>query len=150
MSKDILFSLWYDSLEGTKSQGFAYKAWCAGWEAAQKEVTLQEMSDIGQEIEPWDTSDMAHRPNGLSVEQAKLCKYCGGIGRVVCDGKCMPEKAGYDKLTVKFGERAKEYLVEAKKSWIGMSDVEIAIYSSGFSGIRLAREIEAQLKERNT
>jgi hypothetical protein len=67
MSKDILFSLWYDSLEGTKSQGFAYKAWCAGWEAAQKEVTLQEMSDIGQEIEPWDTSDMAHRSGGLTI-----------------------------------------------------------------------------------
>jgi hypothetical protein len=31
---DILFSHWYDSLEGTKSQGFAYKAWCAGWDAA--------------------------------------------------------------------------------------------------------------------
>jgi hypothetical protein len=27
------------------------------------------------------------------------------------------EQAEYDKLTVKFGERAKEYLVEAKKSW---------------------------------
>jgi hypothetical protein len=34
MNKDILFSIWYDSLEGTKSQGFAYKAWCAGWDAA--------------------------------------------------------------------------------------------------------------------
>jgi hypothetical protein len=33
-NKDLLFSHWYDSLEGTKSQGFAYKAWCAGWEAA--------------------------------------------------------------------------------------------------------------------
>ena len=33
-NKDIMFSRWYDSLEGTKSQGFAYKAWCAGWEAA--------------------------------------------------------------------------------------------------------------------
>jgi hypothetical protein len=33
-TKDILFSHWYDSLEGTKSQGFAYKAWCAGWSAA--------------------------------------------------------------------------------------------------------------------
>ena len=28
-----------------------------------------------------------------------------------------PEQAEYDKLTVKFGERAKEYLEEAKKSW---------------------------------
>ena len=34
MNKDILFSIWYDSLEGTKTQGFAYKAWCAGWDAA--------------------------------------------------------------------------------------------------------------------
>ena len=34
MSKDLMFSQWYDSLDGTKSQGFAYKAWCAGWDAA--------------------------------------------------------------------------------------------------------------------
>jgi hypothetical protein len=64
-NKDLLFSHWYDSLEGTKSQGFAYKAWCAGWDASQKESTLQEISDIGQ----WDTSDMAHRSGGLTVEQ---------------------------------------------------------------------------------
>ena len=38
MNKDIMFSVWYDSLEGTKSQGFAYKAWCAGWEAALKPI----------------------------------------------------------------------------------------------------------------
>lgn len=38
MTKDILFSLWYDSLEGTKSQGFAYRAWCAGWDAAKKPI----------------------------------------------------------------------------------------------------------------
>jgi hypothetical protein len=25
-------------------------------------------------------------------KQEKLCKYCGGIGRVVCNGKCMPEQ----------------------------------------------------------
>jgi hypothetical protein len=37
-NKDIAFSHWYDSLEGTKSQGFAYKAWCAGWEAATKPI----------------------------------------------------------------------------------------------------------------
>jgi len=34
-NKDIMFSHWYDSLEGTKSQGFAYKAWCAGWDASK-------------------------------------------------------------------------------------------------------------------
>lgn len=41
MSKDILFSVWYDSLEGTKSQGFAYKAWCAGWDAAKQEKLVK-------------------------------------------------------------------------------------------------------------
>ena len=30
---------------------------------AEKERTLQEISDIGQ----WDTSDMAYRPNGMTV-----------------------------------------------------------------------------------
>jgi hypothetical protein len=34
-------------------------------EQAEKEAALQEISDIGQ----WDTSDMAHRPSGLTVEQ---------------------------------------------------------------------------------
>ena len=37
-------------------------------EQAEKESTLQEMSDIGQEIEQWDTSDMAYRPNGLTID----------------------------------------------------------------------------------
>ena len=37
-----------------------------------------------------------------AIEQAELAK---------------PEQAEYDKLTVKFGERAKEYLENAKKSW---------------------------------
>jgi hypothetical protein len=63
------------------------------------------------EQEPWDTSDMAHRSNGLAIDDDDIQEY--------------------------------------KRPWVGMSDVEIAIYSSGFSGIRLAREIEAQLKERN-
>jgi hypothetical protein len=36
------------------------------------------------------------------------------------------------------------------KPWVGLSDAEVAIYSSHFNGIRLVREIEAKLKERNT
>ena len=39
---------------------------------------------------------------------------------------------------------------EYKRPWIGMSDVEVEIYSSGFSGTRLVREIVGLLKERNT
>jgi hypothetical protein len=130
------------------------------------------------------------------------------------------EQAEYDNLTVKFGERAKEYLEGAKKSWqepvawaatsedgvvealgfnksrrfdtplyfapdmstkpenidtsaervhetdksihedddiqeykrpwVGLSDVEIATYSKVVNGVRLAREIEGLLRERNT
>ena len=43
-NKDLMFSHWYDSLEGTKSQGFAYKAWCAGWEAALKPIKCNSIS----------------------------------------------------------------------------------------------------------
>jgi hypothetical protein len=39
---------------------------------------------------------------------------------------------------------------EYKRPWIGLSDVEVEIYSSGFSGARLVREIVGLLKERNT
>ena len=35
----------------------------------------------------------------------------------VCKHTAQTEQAEYDKLTVKFGERAKEYLEAAKKSW---------------------------------
>jgi hypothetical protein len=40
-------------------------------EQAEKESTLQEISDIDQ----WDTSDMAYRSGGLSVEQAQIEEY---------------------------------------------------------------------------
>lgn len=39
---------------------------------------------------------------------------------------------------------------EYKRPWVGLSDEEVAIYINVFNGIRLVREIEAQLKERNT
>jgi hypothetical protein len=36
------------------------------------------------------------------------------------------------------------------KPWVGLSDQEVAIYSSVYGGSRLVSEVEAQLKERNT
>jgi hypothetical protein len=87
-------------------------------------------------------------------KQEKLCKDCGGIGRVVCDGRCMPEQEPWD--TSDMAHRSSGLAIddddiqEYKRPWIGMSDVEIAIYSSGFSGTRLVREIVGLLKERNT
>jgi hypothetical protein len=145
---------------------------------AEKEATLQEISDIGQEIE-WDTSDMAYRSGGLSVEQAekqeKLCKYCGGIGRVVCDCRCMPEQepvawvSDVDFVEGQFVEgRARRvwwecntgvgqplYTALPKREWVSLTDDEvheaaIKCVKSGQSVDAAIRAIEAKLKERNT
>ena len=49
-------------------------------------------------------------------------------------------------------EKVLRKVIEEKieREWIGLSDAEVAIYSNVFNGPRLVREIEAQLKERNT
>ena len=49
-------------------------------------------------------------------------------------------------------EKVLRQVMEEKfeREWIGLSDAEVAIYSNVFNGPRLVREIEAQLKERNT
>ena len=39
---------------------------------------------------------------------------------------------------------------ERERIWVGLSDVEVETYSNVYSGISLARMIEALLKERNT
>ena len=172
-------------------------------EQAEKESTLQEISDIGQEIqqEPyadkanqlnsdrmkidpvtgnvsigtpqakqWDTSDMAYRPGGLSVEQEKLCKYCGGIGRVVCDGRCcMPEQepstwAETNDLVCALLRQAHDVLACAsypfKHPWVGLTEEEIDaakdVAPPNLGGEyyredveKIARAIEAKLKEKN-
>jgi hypothetical protein len=62
MNKDILFSLWYDSLEGTKTQGFAYKAWCAGWDAA----VLAEREACAKAMQPM-LRDMISRSQAAEI-----------------------------------------------------------------------------------
>ena len=86
-NKDILFSQWYDSLEGTKSQGFAYKAWCAGWEAALKPpkrewvgLTDEEIHEIidactPDEAEQDEINDFAR---AVRFVEAKLKEKNGG------------------------------------------------------------------------
>ena len=132
------------------------------------------------------------QPVEQAEKQEKLCKYCGGMGRVVCNGRCMPEQEPVAWIKV-WDEKEKKHVLmnyyitpppkreidmstkpekidtsaervhetdifihedddiqEYKRPWIGMSDVEVEIYSSGFSGARLVREIVGLLKERNT
>jgi hypothetical protein len=49
-------------------------------------------------------------------------------------------------------EKVLRQVMEEKfeREWVGLSDAEVAIYSNVFNGPRLVKEIEAQLKERNT
>ena len=49
-------------------------------------------------------------------------------------------------------EKVLRKVIEEKieREWVGLSDAEVAIYSNVFNGPRLVREIESQLKERNT
>ena len=148
---------------------FALEALRQAIEQAEKEATLQEMSDIGQEIEPWDTSDMAHRSGGLSVEQEKLCKYCRGIGRVVCDGRCMPEQepvtwAETNDLVCALLRQAHDVLACAsypfKRPWVSLTDEEIDaakdVAPPNLGGEyyredveKIARAIAAKIKEKN-
>jgi hypothetical protein len=92
-------------------------------------------------------------------KQEKLCKYCGGIGRVVCDGRCMPEQEPWD--TTDMAHRSgglaidDDDIQEYKKPWVGLTDEEID-YIWGISPgdwedkFAFPRAIEAKLKERNT
>jgi hypothetical protein len=53
--------------------------WEIGIDAEYKVELLPEIEALRQAIEQ-------------AEKQEKLCNYCGGIGRVVCDGRCMPEQ----------------------------------------------------------
>jgi hypothetical protein len=65
-------------------------------------AALKELEDvlecINQDKIPFDGDDFHETLRNLrqaiaeAEKQEKLCKYCGGIGRVACDGRCMPKQ----------------------------------------------------------
>jgi hypothetical protein len=75
---------------------------------AEKEATLQEISDIGQ----WDTSDMAYRPNGLSVEQEPVAWMEDSIEFYAKDHPT-------NSCTIPL------YTAPPSKPWVGLTDDEI-------------------------
>jgi hypothetical protein len=85
--------------------------------------TITALRQAIEQAEQWDTSDMAYRPNGLSVEQP-VKSYTGGEPQYATDAP--------------------------KREWQGLSDEEVAIYSDMFNGVRLMKAVEALLKRRNT
>ena len=95
-------------------------------------------------------------------KQEKLCKYCGGIGRVVCDGKCMPEQAekpdAWIESVCALLRQAHDTLslasLPTKREWVSLTDDEvheaaIKCVKSGQSVDAAIRAIEAKLKEKN-
>jgi hypothetical protein len=108
-------------------------------EQAEKEATLQEISDIGQ----WDTSDMAHRSGGLSVEQKPVAWDDDAWGKAA------------QEMSGDFVKRVKANWESApKREWVGLTDEEID-YIWGISPpdyekfFDFPRAIEAKLKEKN-
>jgi hypothetical protein len=77
------------------------------WEAIAAD---QAMTIALMKTEQWDTSDMAYRPNGLTID---------------------------------------DDIQEYKKPWVGLTDVEIAVYEARLSGSGAAKEIETKLRKRN-
>jgi hypothetical protein len=162
MNKDILFSLWYDSLEGTKSQGFAYKAWCAGWSAAQKESTLQEISDIGQKahtdhpMRHWDRTCPACVAE--AEPQRPVKSYTGGepqyatkneldiADRAYFAGKQAGAAEAVKREWVSLSDDDTEALIEDLAEWSRYVEVDTAPHSLTDH----VRQVLAKLREKNT
>jgi hypothetical protein len=113
---------------------------------AEKEATLQEISDIGQ----WDTTDMAHRSGGLSVDRP-VKSYTGGVPQYATKNELdIADRAYFAGKQAGIAESA-----AVKCEWVGLTDEEID-YIWGISPgdwedkFAFPRAIEAKLKEKNT
>lgn len=90
---------------------------------------------LRQALEPWDTSDMAYRPNGLSVEQEPVDIHCPS---------CL---------------HSFSIVPVAKRQWVSLTEEESSdIYNAHHntysecitSAHDLVLDVEAKLKEKNT
>jgi hypothetical protein len=107
----------------------------------------------------WDTSDMAHRSGGLSVEQAEKQEPVAWMVLTQDDKKLMlygEEKPPIFNTPVKL---IPLYTAPPKREWIGLTEDESDdIYNAHHntygecitSAYDLVLDIEAKLKERNT
>jgi hypothetical protein len=118
-----------------------------------EEAAITALRQAIEEAEQWDTSDMAHRSGGLSIEPPDYVEpvttdYHEGWEEGFKAGNALtPPKRPVKSYTG--GEP--QYATDApKREWQGLTDEEVAAYSNMFNGIRLMKAIEALLKRRNT
>jgi len=104
------------------------------------------------EKEPWDTSDMAHRSGGLSVEQAEKQEPVAWVRDLTSPQPHCVTSMKY--LSIADTDAGVKYIpvyaAPPQREWVGLSDSEAEIYANQFNGIRLVKGIEALLKRRNT
>jgi hypothetical protein len=101
--------------------------------------------------EPWDTSDMAYRAGGLTVEQAEKQEP------VAWQNLHLPDEFYDHKLLDPswYSNYRPLYTTLPKREWVGLTEDEvheaaIKCVTSGQSVNAAIRAIEAKLKERNT
>jgi len=98
-----------------------------------------------EQAEQWDTSDMAHRSGGLSVEQAEKQETVAWMSQ---GGDVSRSKKHFEEMG--FNSVIPLYTAPPKREWVELTEEEITEYSSWLSGRNVVRAIEAKLRERNT
>jgi hypothetical protein len=117
---------------------------------AIREDALDGLAQTSQEIE-WDTSDMAYRPGGLTVEQAEKQEPVAWTVRDYVDGFRYVSSTENPSGTIA-GLSEPLYTAPPRKEWVGLTDEEIAqTVGSPLDEVYLAdfRRVIAKLKERN-
>jgi hypothetical protein len=120
--------------------------------AAEIDGAMDALRQAIEQAEQWDTSDMAYRPNGLSVEQEPVAwlvrDYVDGFRYVSSTENPSGTIAGLSEPL---------YTAPPKREWVGLTDEEIdEIYKQNHNQYgedttgEYERELEAKLREKNT
>jgi hypothetical protein len=124
---------------------------CGAW-VVQRTNAMTALRQAIEQAEQWDTSDMAYRPNGLSVEQEPVA----WMVRDSIDGSWYPCAFENPAGAIK-GESKPLYAAPPSKEWVGLTEEEIdEIYKQNHNQYgedttgEYERELEAKLRERNT
>jgi hypothetical protein len=103
------------------------------------------------EREQWDTSDMAHRSGGLSVEQTEKQEPVAWMYEIFGD-TILTSNAKKIALVLASGKTVTPlYAAPPRKEWVGLTDDDAKeIFVTTHELTVAIRLIEAKLKERNT